>query len=407
MTIANETSRLLKLPRRLKNVGVGYVESLMRDNGRRTLQAASENSKLDPSQFSRFLSGHKEIGLENLNRMVRRRLDRVLPKKRQLVKGAPWTVALIVDATLHERSSRHIDNSQRFNHGDGWVIGHQWTNIVLVINGTVIPLAPIPFLTRKTCKETGVEYKTEPDRIIDYLGDVNWTEILPGVNPEEIVVLSDSGYDNKKFQRFILAQGWDFVGSLKKSRGVNTKTQGWQSVSDLFNRTRKIGPWQTVRHQTDAGKKRRESRIRTLTGSLKGVIRETRLVAVKKPNGEKLFLACSRAKINPGAIARAYRGRWSVELFHKDVKSHLGFEDAGLMKFEAMHAHVLWVYCAYLLLYDLVDEEGLGILARRRKVERRFKDEEIGRILKSNGRFDSTLAVRSHCLEVRQDLRAA
>ena len=77
------------------------------------------------------------------------------------------------------------------------------------------------------------------------------------------------------------------------------------------------------------------------------------------------------------------------------------------MKFEAMHAHVLWVYCAYLLLYDLVDEEGLGILARRRKVERRFKDEEIGRILKANGRFDSTRAVRSHCLQVRQDLRAA
>ncbi len=126
-----------------------------------------------------------------------------------------------------------------------------------------------------------------------------------------------------------------------------------------------------------------------------------------EPNGEKLFLACSRAKTNPGAIARAYRARWRVEIFHKDVKSHLGFEDAGLMKFEAMHAHVLWVYCAYLLLYEVVDGQSLGILARRRKVERRIKNEEIGRILKANARFDSANAVRSHCLQVRQDLRVA
>ncbi len=407
MTIANEIARLLKIPSRLKNVAVGYAESLLRDNGRRTLQAASENSKLDVSQFSRFLSGHKEIGLENLNRLIRRRLDRVLAKRRELVKGAPWTVAVIIDATLHERSSRHIENAQRFNHGNGWVIGHQWTNIVLSINDTTVPLPPIPFLTQETCKEKGIEYKTEHDRIIEYISAIKWEEILPGVRSEEIVMLSDSGYDNKKLQRFILSRGWDFIGSLKKSRSVKTETQEWQSVSDLFNRTRKIGPWQTIRHQADGRRKRRESRIRTLTGFLKGVTRETRLVAAEKPNGEKLFLACSRAKTNPGAIARAYRARWRVEIFHKDVKSHLGFEDAGLVKFEAMHAHVLWVYCAYLLLYELVDEESLGILARRRKVERRIKNEEIGRILKANARFDSANAVRSHCLQVRQDLRVA
>ncbi|MBK8203509.1 MAG: transposase [Bdellovibrionales bacterium] len=246
---------------------------------------------------------------------------------------------------------RHIDNAQRFNHGDGWVIGHQWTNIILVINETVIPLPPIAFLTEKKCKELKEEYKTEPERIMEYLSNVNWQELLPGVKPEEIVVLSDSGYDNKKLQRFFISQGWDFVGSIKKSRSVKTLTQYWQSVSDLFRRTRKIGPWQTVRHQAGGGKKRRESRIRTLVGYLKGVNHEVRLVSAIKPNGERLFLACSRTKIEPGAITRAYRSRWRVEIFHRDVKSYLGLEDAGLEKFDAIHAHVLWVYCVYLLLY--------------------------------------------------------
>jgi len=407
MSISTKVRRLLKLPNRLQDVGSGYAISLMQDHGRRTLQAASESSGLDPAQFSRFLSGKKELGIENLNRLARRRLDRVLPKRRALVKGAPWRIAVIIDASLHERSSRHIDNAQRFNHGDGWVIGHQWTNIILVINQTVIPLPPIAFLTEEKCKELGDKYKTEPERIMEYLSNINWQELLPGVKPEEIVVLSDSGYDNKKLQRFFLSQGWDFVGSIKKSRSVKTLTQFWQSVSDLFRRTRKIGPWQTVRHQAGGGKKRRECRIRTLVGYLKGVNHEVRLVSAVKPNGERLFLACSRTKIEPGAITRAYRARWRVEIFHRDVKSYLGLEDAGLEKFDAVHAHVLWVYCVYLLLYELSDESCGGILARRRQVERSLRDEKIGEILSINARFDSVQAVRRHCLEVRQKLKVA
>ncbi|MBK8202751.1 MAG: transposase [Bdellovibrionales bacterium] len=407
MSIATKVRRLLKLPNRLQNVGSGYTISLMQDHGRRTLAAASDSSGLDPSQFSRFLANKKDLGLENLNRLIRRRLDRTLSKRRALVKGAPWRVAIIIDASLHERSSRHIDNAQRFNHGDGWVIGHQWTNIILVINETVIPLPPIAFLTEKKCKELKEEYKTEPERIMEYLSNVNWQELLPGVKPEEIVVLSDSGYDNKKLQRFFISQGWDFVGSIKKSRSVKTLTQYWQSVSDLFGRTRKIGPWQTVRHQAGGGKKRRESRIRTLVGYLKGVNHEVRLVSAIKPNGERLFLACSRTKIEPGAITRAYRSRWRVEIFHRDVKSYLGLEDAGLEKFDAIHAHVLWVYCVYLLLYELTGEASGSILARRRQVERLLRDEEIGEILSINARFDSVQAVRRHCLEVRQKLKVA
>jgi len=407
MSIATRVRQLLKVPKRLQNVASSYVFSLIQDRGKRTLQAASELSELDPSQFSRFLSGHQALGLENLKRLVRRRLKRVLPKRRALVKGAPWRIALIIDATLHERSSRHLDNAQRFNHGDGWVIGHQWTNILLVINDAVIPLSPTPFWTEAKCKQLELEYKTESERIMDYLSKLKWSEILPGADPSEIVVLSDSGYDNKKLQRFILSQGWDFVGSVKKSRAVKTSTQWWQSVSDLFRRTRKIGPWQTVRHQANGGKKRREGRIRTLTGHLKGVSHEVSLVAVLKPNGEKLYLACSNTKIDGGAITRAYRVRWRIEIFHRDIKSYLGFEDAGLEKFEAIHAHVLWVYCAYLLLFELTGESMEGVLSRRRQVERLLRSEELGEILSVNGRFDSVQAVRRHCLQAQQKLKAA
>ena len=77
---------------------------------------------------------------------------------------------------------------------------------------------------------------------MDYLASTNWEEILSGVSNEEIVVLMDSGYDNKHLEEYLQFQDWSFIVSLKSKRGVQTQTQGLQSVSELFRVTRKIGP---------------------------------------------------------------------------------------------------------------------------------------------------------------------
>ncbi len=90
----------------------------------------------------------------------------------------------------------------------------------------------------------------------------------------------DAGFDCKELQTFITSEGWSFVGSLKKTRGVYTETQNSQSVESLFQSTRKIGPWQTIR--MNSGNQRKEFRIRTLTGELKGVSSSVRLVCSEK-----------------------------------------------------------------------------------------------------------------------------
>jgi hypothetical protein len=405
MSIATEIRRLLEIPTRQQNVVSSYLLMLMSGMGRRTLTAAAKLSGLAISQFSRLLSGHKALACENLNRLSRRRLKRLLGKRKRLVSGAPWSVAIIIDATLHERSSRHLENAQKFNHGDGWVLGHQWTNIVICINNETIPLPPLPFLTKKYCKAKGFKYKTEHQRIIDFLASWDWESVLMGVKASEVVVLTDSGYDNKELQTFVKFQGWDFVGSLKKSRSVQTATQSWQSVADLFRRTRKIGLWQTIR--TNGGKKRKEFRARTLTGVLKGVPFQVELVCSEKPNGERLFLACSLEGAPLEAIVRAYKIRWRVEIFHKEIKSYLGFEDAGLTTFDAIEAHVYWVYCSYLLLLELSDDQAASTLSRKTWLQDQLRNEEIGHLLHLNSRFDNRQAIKAHCLEVRRRLMAA
>jgi hypothetical protein len=44
--------------------------------------------------------------------------------------------------------------------------------------------------------------------------------------------------------------------------------------------------------------------------------------------------------------------RWRIEIFHKEVKMFLGFEDVATRTFESVKAHVHWVYCAYILLHS-------------------------------------------------------
>src|SRR3989442_16020041 len=52
---------------------------------------------------------------------------------------------------------------------------------------------------------------------------------------------------------------------------------------------------------------------------------------------------CNRGK------KRRY-SRYNIELFHKTVKQHLGFEDVATSGFDSVMSHVHWVYCAYILL---------------------------------------------------------
>ena len=135
----------------------------------------------------------------------------------------PWKIAIIIDSTLQTRFSRHSDNVKRFNHGAGFVIGHQWTNIVLYFNGVLIPLLPIAFYTKAYCRKNDLKYKTEHEHVIEYIENLNLEDYVGPHHPHEVVVLADSGYDDKNIEKSIVRKGWKFIIALKKKRSVTKK----------------------------------------------------------------------------------------------------------------------------------------------------------------------------------------
>ena len=405
---------LLKIPNRLQNVAVNYLMMLMLDLPRHSMSEAAAISGLSTAQFSRLLSGHPDLAKSSLEQLVRSAAKSIEKPLQPLLPKSPWKIALIIDASIHRRSSVHIENSQRFNHGQGFKIGHQWTNILLVINGREIPLAPIKFLTRKECKKRGEPYLTETERVLERLENLELSRYIGHYCPEDLVVLMDGGYDAKKIQNCILQKGWDFIVSLKTTRSVkssSSKEKSWRSVADMFRATRRQSPWKSVRFKRDGKRKRKGIRARKLTGYLKGVTgREMAFVCSKKSKGDgRRFLACSRVEASMSLILQAYKIRWRVEIFHREINGLFGLEDIASKSFAAVEAHVHWVYSAYILM-TLLPIEG-SLIARRKKVSDGVRADpmrELGKtIQRLQGQYGGKEKIRELVAAVVQGTLAA
>ena len=164
------------------------------------------------SRFSKFLQNHSNLAIFTLQDLSKRQAIQFSESLSYLANNSlPWQIAIIIDSTIQHRSSRHPQNAKRFNHGKGFVIGHQWTNIVLLINDTIIPLPPIPFYSKSYCKKNNLLYRTENDLVVDFLTNLHLEEYIGEHDPKEVVVLADSGYDDKEIENTIIQKKWCFI----------------------------------------------------------------------------------------------------------------------------------------------------------------------------------------------------
>ena len=323
---------------RLKSVVGWYLTSLMCEAAKHTLERASRVSGLHKAQFSRLLSRHIDLARQSLTGLSQKIARTIAESRRILIPHTNWSILLIVDATLHRRSSLHVHNSQRFNHGEGFVVGHQWTNIVLLINDRVIPLPPIAFLSKNECKRRGVEYVSEHDRLFGYLKELSLGLWVGAYRASEVVVLMDAGYSNKKLLRLIHGRGWAFVCALKSNRNVRSihaqdaQSRRWQKVKDLFWATRKHAPWETIRDANRGKRKlRKEFRARRLVGYLKGITCKVALVCSEKSKGNgRIYLVCSDFQASTRAIVLAYRRRWWIGASRQRTRESVGESPTGV-----------------------------------------------------------------------------
>ena len=385
--------RRITVRRRLERICTAYLLFLMVVTTKHSLTEAARCSGLPSSLFSKLLKSHSNVAITTLDQLSKSQA-RKIAKALERVRSLPWKIMLIIDATVQHRASLHAENATMFNHGKGYVIGHQWTNIVLVLGDILIPLKPIPFYSKGYCQTQGLTYQSEHARVVAYLKALDLEAYLGAYDRREVVVLADSGYDDKKIEQAIAQKGWNCIIALGKTRSVKStalylstpKSHNWDHV-DPFFRCHHRRKWDTVRLQTNGHKRKRmDLRIRHTTGYLRPVGKVELVCSEQRnrPDGRRKYLACNDLRATARQIVTGYRMRWAVELFHKCVKQHLGFEDVATHCFDAVLSHVHWVYCAYILLH--MSPPGLSpgsqsIGDKQRALQQGLADQEKRQIL--------------------------
>ncbi len=397
--------------KRLKTVCLWYLIFLMVSVRKHSLTAAASFSGLQTSQFSRLLKDHPDVPVYQLDQLSKRQARQFSGAIELLSNGQlPWRVAALIDSTIGHRCSLHSENVKRFNHGKGFQIGHQWTNIVLLINDKLIPLPPIPFYSKSYCRKHRIKYQTENASVVKYIANLNLTDYIGEHRPEHVVVLADSGYDDRKIQDTILKKKWHMIIALNKTRSVKSensylstlKSKGWSHVAQLFEDHRRLR-WQTIRIMTNRSKKKRiEFRIRQIKGFLRhvGYVLLVCSELNQRPRGRKKYLACSDLNATARQIVIGYRMRWAIEIFHKQVKMFLGFEDVATKCFASVIAHVHWVYCAYILLNaGPFDTHVRAIAEKQIRVSKILAAREKSRVIQLLTQFDGP---RRYKIELQQ-----
>ena len=415
-TLQTWIARRIALRQRLARVCTSYLLFLMVVTQKHSLEEAARFSGLHKSLFCKMLKSHGNVAVSTLESLSKQQAKHAA-KSLQALKGLPWKMAILMDSTLQHRASLHPENAKKFNHGKGYVIGHQWTNIVLMINDILIPLRPIPYYSKRYCREHALDYQTEHELVVDYLTHLHLEDYIGSYDPRDVIVLADSGYDDKKIEQTIVNKRWTFIIALKKTRSVKSETfylttplsRQWCPIATFFRNHRRL-KWTTIRVMTNGRKRKRmEFRIRHTLGYLR-YVGQVRLVCSeprKRPDGRRKYFACNDGKATARHIVLGYRLRWAVELFHKDVKMHLGFEDVATTSFDSVASHVYWVYCAYILLHMSppgVSPAVKSLGDRQRQLQRVLANKEKRRVLQQLTQIGG---VQRYKDELRQALEGA
>ena len=160
--------------------------------------------------------------------------------------------------------------------------------------------------------------------MVEYIQKLTLEDYLGSYDPREVVVLTDSGYDNKKIQNAIADKHWHFIIALGKTRSVKSamlalttpKAKQWCHIATFFRNHRRL-KWKTIRITTNGTKRKRtEFRTRDTIGYLR-YVGQVQLVCSeprKRPDGRRKYLACNDMRVTARQIIIGYRLRWAIEM---------------------------------------------------------------------------------------------
>lgn len=256
---------------------------------------------------------------------------------------------LILDDSKKAKRGKHVEAvlkvfdpaAKRF------ITGHQFVTGTLYYRGITIPFALRLYLNRKTAKALKLPFSKLTALAVDMIEALQ----LPEAFKAKVYVLVDSYYFNQTILKAARAKGFFVIGALKKNRNLlirGRKSKLGSYMHNLFKRETK----QSATVQTQKGKRRYHyvSDIYTVSR----VPDRLKIVFSKRGKQRKLLaIGCTDLKLAASSIILYYTFRWSIEVWFKQAKQHLGLGALHRIRWEGVVKHLHLSACAFSLLTHL------------------------------------------------------
>jgi hypothetical protein len=309
-----------------------YMNGLvLGEKGEKNIQDISFNS-LDgnhQSSLNRFLTRHK-WNVHTFNTM---RLNDTLRKREGGV--------VIVDDTIIEKTGKDMDGvGYLYDYSKGKnVLCHDVVSTFYRNEEQRVPLFFTPYIKKEVAEKHGIWFKTKIQIALDLL-----RMSLIRVHPEAVVF--DEWYMCKDVIAFCNNRGLTWVAQAKKNRLIHVGG-AWISLGGYAEDL----PRKSFKRINKKVGEKQFKRFCETTVVMKNVGLVKLVVLKKRRNSKKrIFLVSNNVDLGGMQILEYYKKRWSIEVFHRDCKQHLGMGEYQARKLDAVVIHLHLVFLAYTLL---------------------------------------------------------
>lgn len=367
------------------------VVAFMLHSGRMTCSSAAGSLASQPvhrAQITRFLA-RRRWQRDDFNEPLRNVLLQLESRDGQFM--------FIIDATLVSQSGKLTQNTfstgnrqrrpkqgRRYNHKKNARKNcHSFTcGLLITPSGIRIPFQ-IPHYTKEYCERKGIVHRTTAQAAADLIRS------LPLPEEAEVVVLGDTAYDAEAVQQACAERGYTWIVPANPERvyqgakgcrpRLRARLKDWKRLSLSTVRLHfATGPYADYRRlsrwRMGPKQKPRVYYAHQETAEVRSVGRVRLVFSTKQqhlttatPDDVKILMT-NDLTLSLREVIELYSLRWQIELFFKELKSTLGFDQYRFQSFQAVEA---WVNLAFTTVLYLEHQRAKHLADRRLSEERK------------------------------------
>lgn len=237
---------------------------------------------------------------------------------------ARQSVSLIIDDSLSKKTGKHLFGVQfhKDHCGNGFMFGHQVVTAILRTHNLLLPLIP-----RLYHKESMSKIQLAKEQILLAMQHVKIREVIV-----------DSWYMAAEIITLCTTKDIAVIGCLKSNRLISVHNH-WIGARNYFRRVQRSTMKLVVINDE-------KYRYHEALVSLRGVgLVKLAIVQQWRNNtwSRAFYLVSTDTKRSAEGIITTYTTRWDIEVFHRDIKQHLGLESCKARRETSITRHLMLV----------------------------------------------------------------